>query len=405
MARDAALDLAAAIPAEPTRAAVSSGRAAASGTYMPQLDGLRVFAVLGVLVAHDWGAAQTRLPWLFGQLEWGHLGVQLFFVLSGFLITGILLRCRSGVEAQTERGGFYLRQFYARRFLRIFPIYYLILFTAMLIHFHPVPELWPWLFTYTTNIYTASQVHWIGRVGHFWTLAIEEQFYLVWPWLVIFARRRILFTSVLLMIALAPLYRLYAVIHNPADFLSGDRISATFTLACLDSLGSGALLAMVAHARSREVVHRYLRTRVLPVAAGGYLLLHVLYYYHVSYVLFFMLGDLFLALIFCWLVVSAAQGFGGRAGRALGSKPMTYTGKITYGMYVYHNFVPLVFLHAFTFLGLSYELQGPLNFVLSSIATFVVAALSWQLFEQPINNLKHRLTYNPRVAVTRSSQG
>src|SRR5437867_2018352 len=100
----------------------------ASRQYMPQLDALRFFAVLGVLITHNWG--DQNLPWIFGALSLGALGVRLFFVLSGFLITGILLDCRSLAEATSENTSFFIRQFYLRRFLRIFPLYYLMLAVA-----------------------------------------------------------------------------------------------------------------------------------------------------------------------------------------------------------------------------------------------------------------------------------
>src|SRR5437867_12025886 len=93
--------------------------------YMPQLDSLRFFAVLGVLVTHY--AQPQHFPWILGTLEWGDLGVRLFFVLSGFLITGILLGCRELADATPQSVFLLIRQFYCRRFLRIFPVYYLVL--------------------------------------------------------------------------------------------------------------------------------------------------------------------------------------------------------------------------------------------------------------------------------------
>lgn len=95
--------------------------------YMVQLDALRAFAVFGVLLAHFF----PSFP-LTHWLDTGSLGVQLFFVLSGFLITGILLRLKEEIKAETSTPGFAIRRFYIRRFLRIFPIYYLTIFIAVL---------------------------------------------------------------------------------------------------------------------------------------------------------------------------------------------------------------------------------------------------------------------------------
>src|SRR5690242_3161095 len=119
--------------------------------------------------------------------SYGVLGVDLFFVLSGFLITGLLLDAKGKPH--------YFRNFYARRTVRIFPLYYLVLF-LLLVVLPAVIAVPPalaharreqaWLWTYTSNFYIASKASWaLGYVSHFWSLAIEEHFYLLWP-LVVF---------------------------------------------------------------------------------------------------------------------------------------------------------------------------------------------------------------------------
>src|SRR5205823_10347779 len=99
------------------------------------------------------------------------LGVRLFFVLSGFLITGILLDCRDLADARSQNPLFLMRQFYLRRCLRIFPIYYFVLAVVFAVNLHPAREIWIWLVTYTSNLYISLYGHWIGGLGHFWTLA------------------------------------------------------------------------------------------------------------------------------------------------------------------------------------------------------------------------------------------
>src|SRR4029453_1573433 len=147
--------------------------------HMPQLDALRFFAILGVIVTHDW--YPDPLPWIFRDLDPGHVGVRLFFVLSGFLITGILLRCRRRAEEQEHRRSVLTRRFYARRFPRIYPLSYAVLAVNIFVGIEPTRLLWPWLVSYTTNIYISVHHQWIGPAGIFWTLAVEEQFYLLWP--------------------------------------------------------------------------------------------------------------------------------------------------------------------------------------------------------------------------------
>ena len=114
---------------------------ATSFAYMPQLDGLRAFAVAAVLIHHL--ISPQHLPAFMTALPLGYLGVRLFFVLSGFLITGILLQARHAAEASTTAPAFAARQFYLRRCLRIFPLYYAMIAAALLIGLPEAQEDWP----------------------------------------------------------------------------------------------------------------------------------------------------------------------------------------------------------------------------------------------------------------------
>jgi peptidoglycan/LPS O-acetylase OafA/YrhL len=178
-----------------------------SGKYVPALDGIRGLAILAVLVTHS----VPRLPatglgyWCNQLIELGTFGVDLFFVLSGFLITGILLDSKDAPN--------YFRNFYARRFLRLFPVYYLyLIFIALLlpaihraIHTH-MPDFggnWWWFLLYSCNLkpdHAANDAY----LGHFWSLAVEEQFYLVWPAVVLLLSRRRLTYFCICAIALRP---------------------------------------------------------------------------------------------------------------------------------------------------------------------------------------------------------
>jgi peptidoglycan/LPS O-acetylase OafA/YrhL len=142
-------------------------------SYMPQLDALRALGVFGVWFTH-WGIG--TLP-VLRWIHWGEMGVQLFFVLSGYLITGILLRARDRADCG-EGKWLVAKRFYVRRFLRICPIYYLTLLATAIVIQH-MREGFFWHLTYTSNIFFALR----GRLdligAHFWTLSVEEQFYLV----------------------------------------------------------------------------------------------------------------------------------------------------------------------------------------------------------------------------------
>jgi hypothetical protein len=138
----------------------------------------------------------------------GAAGVKLFFVLSGFLITGILLTYRDQAEAGSVTKSAAVWRFYGRRFLRIFPVYYFVLLATAAAGFPTVRETFWWHALYLTNFYIAITGDWPGYLSPFWTLAVEEQFYVMWPWVVLFAPRRMLTGICFGMILIAPLFRL-----------------------------------------------------------------------------------------------------------------------------------------------------------------------------------------------------
>jgi peptidoglycan/LPS O-acetylase OafA/YrhL len=373
------------------------GRETAGVNYMSQLDALRFFAVTGVMVTHNWGPQFHVGP--VGQPPWGGLGVRLFFVLSGFLITGILIGCRELGERNPERRLFFVRQFYIRRFLRIFPIYYLVLVVVVAAGVGATRQIWPWLFSYTTNIYVWSHLSWPHAVGHFWSLAVEEQFYLVWPWLMLFLPRRWLVPFLVGLVCLAPAYRLFASFRYAADTGSdGGFTSLSLTPGVVDSLALGALLAFAMRSPERVRVERALRRVALPVGV-------------VAYAIFFLVGwhlgpfrhvavafsDTAAALMFCWLIGSASRGFRGPAGSLLEWRPIAYLGKISYGIYIFHMLVPVAFGYAAVRLGVGYTNAGFLNFLATSAVTCAIAALSWHFYEGPINRLKRHFRYDSEL--------
>ena len=156
--------------------------------YMVQLDSLRALAVFCVMVEHyipDGISNSFLSSWKPAfPLGWGS-GVSLFFVLSGFLISGILLRCRDSIGSTKQSTRFTLQRFYIRRFIRIIPIYYLALIVAAIL-FKKVRSDFFWHLTYTTNIMVFVQDSYDRYATHFWSLAMEEQFYLIWPFVMLF---------------------------------------------------------------------------------------------------------------------------------------------------------------------------------------------------------------------------
>jgi peptidoglycan/LPS O-acetylase OafA/YrhL len=374
-------------------------------SYMPQLDGLRTLAVICVWFVH-WGVGKSGL---LSYVKWGEMGVLLFFVLSGFLITSILLKGRSNIDAG-EPASAEAKRFWARRFLRILPVYYLVLVCAVLL-LEPVRQFVAYHATYVTNFYCLFVKN--GKVPenggpHFWSLAVEEQFYFIWPWVIFFLPRRFHLPLVVSLIAGAPAVRALCI-------KVGYQQAATQLPFCaMDALCSGALLAIIRErrrgagdlsavpargpalgvwGRAREVFagapwtepqERILMRICLCV---GLPLLIVMMHDHRAVtnlqVIFTRTGA---SLVFVWLVAAASAGFRGPVGMFLTAAPIVYLGKISYGLYLYHMFIPDVLAR------LGVPLPGPeylwARFGIYAAVTIGVASVSWYLFEKPINGLK-----------------
>ena len=352
--------------------------------YMPQLDALRAFAVIAVMFQHFYG---NRVGI---DLPIGEWGVQLFFVLSGFLITGILLNCRheASLHPATQSRQFQLRQFYIRRALRIIPLFYLVVLGAALINIRPLRENIFWHLTYTSNIMLSLKGGWAGPASHFWSLAVEEQFYLLWPWLILWLPTKYLRPTILFAIALAPLYKIvgYLAGLGPIPLL-------VLTIACLDALGIGALLALYRQQKpelfdSLTRDKRYFWCGVTMLCA---VLLSCLFWS--SHYFVQVAGTFAITLLFAALIHKAAVGFKGAPGRLLLWKPLLYLGQISYGLYIFHKFISAVVPRAFEVLKLPFP-QEPISQALLLITiNIIVASASWFLFERPINRLKQRYKY------------
>lgn len=356
---------------------------------MPQLDALRAFAVFAVMFVHFVGRAP---PWLL-RVPWAAAGVELFFVLSGFLITGILLDSRKRIDAGAARSWWMLRQFYARRFLRIFPLYYAVIVAGRIIHLNGYTETFGWNLAYLTNFYIVMKGEWIGAASHLWTLSVEEQFYIVWPWVVFFLPKRWLLPTFLGIVVFAVAYR--AVVFS----WLGQWVNST-PFASFDCFGAGALLAM-AQRRDCEGNPRLRRALcIIGLSLGIPLLIIALAGQFPPQSIPGRLGAMNFAmtLVFVPLISGAASGFTGLAGMVLMLKPIRYIGKISYGIYIYH--VPVSWLIADSNWVKTLPRFIPHSVVFFAV-TLVVAALSWHLFERPINQLKRLFPY--REAGTESS--
>ena len=378
-----------------------------------QLDGVRGIAILLVLIWH----------YVFCQISWHFLvwqispeskrilgycmraisatwsGVDLFFVLSGFLIAGVLLDHRDTSN--------YFRVFYLRRICRIFPLYFLLLGLFVCVGASPVSAAprFLWVFanpmpiwsyaTFTQNIFMGIRSdfgsHWLGIT---WSLAIEEQFYLVLPLLIyLLPRRSILLSSFLAAVLAAPVLRyvspgLHAVVDMPWR---------------ADSLLSGASLALLV--RWHPFLSAVRRARRLLLAIFVTLLLGTVAMIMAPTAGRWLLGAIFghfwLACLYSAFILVAFADTEPHLGRLLRSRVLVWFGNLSYAIYMFHEGVSGVLYGLFR--SGPPEIRTPSDAwitLMALCATLLLALLSYRFFEGPILRLGHRARYSPQPSST-----
>ena len=340
---------------------------------IPQLDAVRGLAILLVIV-HN---ASEKYPSLHLQQLFGHgwMGVDLFFVLSGFLITGIL------VDTKQSEG--YFKHFYARRCLRIWPLYYsLIFFMFVVVPFmrpsqaHTVFEQsspW-WAYPLFLQNFLIPPTMGAGPLSVTWSLAIEEQFYLVWPWVVRYCSSAQLGRIAVAVICFSPLLRFY---------LSHHHVYLYSNVFCrLDGLMAGALLAFAVRSEnflpSKFIKRAWISLFLAPLLVvvtetidAGWLVFSLSAVASTSFVYLSLFST------HRWLHA------------AMRNKFIVYTGTISYGLYLLHK-IPIDMVHTF---GL--DRHPFLMLPIAVVAAYAIAALSWNLLERPFLRLKRFFESKP----------
>lgn len=334
--------------------------------YFPRLDGIRALAVVAVLLAHFF----ARLP--LGDVDQiGRAGVRIFFVLSGFLITRILLDYRERMTI-----GEAARTFYWRRLLRLVPPYYFAIFVAVCLGIMNMRQDWLWHALYLSSQLFKSR--WTGAhepAGHLWSLSVEEQFYILWFLVAVWLPRRWLIPSIIGCFAISAVHRYgtHYIWGQPASDLLGS----------LDFLALGALLGWASINRT-AVFDAFANWWAVGLSGAAMVALIVLY--PIAPLLQPVMG------LFGASLIALATKPEARALDWLASAPFAYIGKISYGIYLYHLFVRALF----NFAGLAvqhYYLRG----IILTVLTVAVAALSWELIEKPALSLKDRSLFRWRL--------
>lgn len=363
--------------------------------YKPQIDGLRFCAVFVVLFYHF-------IP-MYQHLDSVNIGVLLafFFVLSSYLITKILLvskmRSPHSGHSKSKIGVAFL----IRRTLRIFPAYYFYLFLVFMapIAGQYLRENAGMFFTYLINFQMYADQNWDELTAHVWTLAVEEQFYLVWPWI-------ILFTADKYLPRVFSLFVFSGIISRAVLFLTTSQTgneAVTYdilTPTCLDAFGFGALLAYQ-HVSGK--LNNPIWKKLLLVALPVWVLSIVFDLTLIDQTI----NRVVVALAALVVIEGANTGFKNKLGQFLQHKAVLYLAKISYGIYLYHIFAAFIFWVAFDKLyfvarnNWGIDLTALVNFAalpwvgffLYTGLAILFATISWYCLERPINKLRKAFMY------------
>ena len=355
--------------------------------YYPVLDGLRGLAILLVVFYHNFG--------FINYLFFGWLGVDLFFVLSGYLITDILLREGTSGPA--------LRRFYIRRVLRIFPLYYLSLILALLVlpsfpalqkplQYYRENQFFLW--TYLQNwLYIFKPVNNTTFLHHFWSLAVEEQFYIFWPLVIMLLRtprRLLLFLSGLLLAVL--LFRSAIWLYQLEDLAYFN----LYTFSRIDGICIGCIVALL------QRTHPHFLSRYRPVVVLGFAGLNFLFYFINAYFTFTfpylaLIGYTTFAMLFGLLVHEGVLQKDRFINGVFTLPVLHFFGRISYSFYVLHWPVYVLFfpaVHAAVKNALPYPsvLQQIISSAICTAAGVLISWLCYRYFERPFLKLKGKFS-------------
>ena len=363
---------------------------------------MRAIAVLLVFVSHYF------FHWpVFG---WGWIGLDLFFVLSGFLITGILFDTRHREHR--------FRDFYIRRFLRIFPLYYGLIF--LVIALTPVFR-WRWShawllwipymqsYQFLTRYKDTDIVHLVGMwrhhrffsldTAHLWSLCVEEQFYLVWPFVVFFIKDRVRLRNLCIALWILPLAARVACVFLAPQAQLDAGLLYFFPPLRVDSLIFGSLLALLLRGPEEALIKKLAApvSYVILISFGLFEAIHDLYthtmyranipdYRPVLDTVGFTVVDILMGAVILMALDSSTRIY-----RTMMVKPLRKLGKISYGFYVFHLLLRNISDQLSThFFGVAGKRQLIGSAILGLCGTAVISWLSFRLFESPFLRLKDR---------------
>jgi peptidoglycan/LPS O-acetylase OafA/YrhL len=356
---------------EPKHQALPRRKEPVKSIYQPQLDGLRALAILGILFEHF----DLPLPEMF---RCGPLSVRFFFVLTGYFITLSLWRVRDEM-ADSDQGFMPLGRYYLARLLRTGPPFYLSLVLGAVFGIEEVRSNFFWLATFQANNYIAWLGYWPDAISHYWSLAVQEQFYFLWPALVLTLPKRWFLPVMVGFIGFGLAFRIGCILTNATTLARWVTL-----LGCIDSFAVGAL---VAYLRQSHILERMWQSKnllfAMPLVACGC-------FYLGRALMTLPEGNIWLGLVetidavfLAWVLAASLTGMNARYARVLSWAPLVYLGKISYGIYVYHVFIIVLVSPLLLPYGISEDHNAFGRIAILLALTLVVSSLSWHWIEQP----------------------
>ena len=349
--------------------------------YYPALDGLRGVASLLVVIYHNFG-------FINHYFFFGWLGLDIFFVLSGFLITDILLT--------TLGRPHFLRNFYVRRTLRVFPVYYLglVLFLVVLPRLHGLPVRFDyfvqhqaWLWTYTQNWLYIFHPPNQSFLNHLWSLAVEEQFYLVWPLIVLALRKPkylLIFITILLLLTVG--LRIWVWLHH------FERLAYynLYTFTRIDGICIGCMIAIL-----QRINFRFLERNTALIVFSFAVLNFIFYFinrqHEDSFPYLPMVGYTTFAMIFGLLVNDMVNNRTRLFTTLFNIPALKFIGRISYGCYIIHWPLYLLtapWLESWSSLHLPFLPARFFASFVATVASYALGYLSYRFFELRFQELK-----------------
>jgi peptidoglycan/LPS O-acetylase OafA/YrhL len=347
-------------------------------TYQPHLDGLRAIAILGILFEH----LDLPLPLM---LRCGPLSVRFFFVLTGYFITLSLWRVRG--EMNPTQRFLPLGRYYLARLLRTGPPFYLSIALGAMFGIEEVQSNFFWLATFQANNYIAWLGYWPASISHYWSLAVQEQFYFLWPLVVLCLPQRWFLPMIAGFILFGLGFRIVCILSDSTTLTRWVTL-----LGCIDSFAVGGLVAYLKEAKVLERMWRSKRLLfAMPLIAGACFFLGRALMTLPENNVWLALTESVDAVFLAWLLAASLVGIKTRYTRFLSWSPLVYLGKISYGIYVYHVFIIIVVSPLLVPYGLSEDHNAFGRIAVLVGLTLVMSSLSWHWLEQPFLTWKTAL--------------